>query len=136
MSSTRFDINPLHDLLLESVDFDAIAQTLRYQAVPQRHQCAQGRVRQGLRNPAGQRGRGDGVSLPAVPVQGGRDRRRALLGWRLYVGNPVLFPFFYNCESRDVMIVHINPMERDEVPKTAPDILNRINEISFNSSLT
>jgi NTE family protein len=33
------------------------------------------------------------------------------------------------------MIVHINPMERDEVPKTAPDILNRINEISFNSSL-
>jgi NTE family protein len=52
-----------------------------------------------------------------------------------YVGNPALFPFFYNCESRDVMIVHINPMERDEVPKTAPDILNRINEISFNSSL-
>ena len=33
------------------------------------------------------------------------------------------------------MIVHINPMVRDEVPKTAPDILNRINEISFNSSL-
>ena len=33
------------------------------------------------------------------------------------------------------MIVHVNPMERNEVPKTAPDILNRINEISFNSSL-
>jgi NTE family protein len=33
------------------------------------------------------------------------------------------------------MIIHINPMERDEVPMTAPDILNRINEISFNSSL-
>lgn len=52
-----------------------------------------------------------------------------------YMGNPALFPFFYRCESRDVMIVHINPMERDEVPMSAPDIMNRINEISFNSSL-
>jgi hypothetical protein len=51
------------------------------------------------------------------------------------MGNPVLFPFFYKCESRDVMIVHINPMERHDLPMTAPEILNRINEISFNSSL-
>ncbi len=33
------------------------------------------------------------------------------------------------------MIVHINPIVRHGVPKTAPEILNRINEISFNSSL-
>ena len=52
-----------------------------------------------------------------------------------YMGNPSLFPFFYRCQSRDVLIVHINPMERDEVPMSAPDIMNRINEISFNSSL-
>lgn len=52
-----------------------------------------------------------------------------------YMGNPVLFPFFYEAESNDVLIVHINPLHRDKVPITAPDILNRINEISFNSSL-
>lgn len=52
-----------------------------------------------------------------------------------YMGNPVLFPFFYEAESNDVLIVHINPLHRDKVPVTAPDILNRINEISFNSSL-
>lgn len=52
-----------------------------------------------------------------------------------YMGNPVLFPFFYEAESSDVLIVHINPLHRDKVPVTAPDILNRINEISFNSSL-
>lgn len=52
-----------------------------------------------------------------------------------YTGNPALFPFFYRCKSRDVMVVHINPMERAEVPMSAPDIMNRINEISFNASL-
>ena len=33
------------------------------------------------------------------------------------------------------MIVHINPIERPDVPTTAREIMNRINEISFNSSL-
>lgn len=52
-----------------------------------------------------------------------------------YMGNPAIFPLIYGCDSRDVVIVHINPLERPDVPQTARDILNRINEISFNSSL-
>jgi NTE family protein len=52
-----------------------------------------------------------------------------------YMGNPAIFPLIYNCETRDVIIVHINPIIRDELPRTAGDILNRLNEISFNSSL-
>jgi NTE family protein len=52
-----------------------------------------------------------------------------------YMGNPVLFPFIYEADAQDVVIVHVNPIERNEIPVTAPDILNRINEISFNSSL-
>jgi NTE family protein len=52
-----------------------------------------------------------------------------------YVGNPALFPLIYNCGTRDVVIVHINPIVRKGVPKTAAEILNRINEVSFNSSL-
>jgi NTE family protein len=52
-----------------------------------------------------------------------------------YMGNPALFPLIYNCESADIVIVHINPLFRSEVPRSADDILNRINEISFNSSL-
>ena len=52
-----------------------------------------------------------------------------------YMGNPAIFPLIYGCESADVVIVHINPLFRDEVPRSADDILNRINEISFNSSL-
>jgi NTE family protein len=52
-----------------------------------------------------------------------------------YMGNPAIFPLIYRCDSRDVVIVHINPLERKEMPHSATEILNRINEISFNSSL-
>ncbi|HVI91640.1 MAG TPA: patatin-like phospholipase family protein [Dongiaceae bacterium] len=52
-----------------------------------------------------------------------------------YMGNPAIFPLIYNCDSHDVLIIHINPMQRDDLPTTAGEILNRINEISFNSSL-
>src|SRR6188472_1566296 len=52
-----------------------------------------------------------------------------------YAGNPALFPLIYNCKSPDIVIVHINPLLRKELPYSAGDILNRINEISFNSSL-
>lgn len=52
-----------------------------------------------------------------------------------YTGNPALFPLFAPELPSDIVIVNINPLERDEVPMDAPGILNRINEISFNSSL-
>jgi len=52
-----------------------------------------------------------------------------------YMGNPAIFPLIYECASRDVVIAHINPTARTDVPRTAGEILNRINEISFNSSL-
>jgi NTE family protein len=52
-----------------------------------------------------------------------------------YMGNPALFPLIYNCGSADIVIVHINPIERAAPPRTAAEILNRVNEISFNSSL-
>ena len=52
-----------------------------------------------------------------------------------YTGNPALFPLFAGDLPRDIVIVNINPLLRDEVPRTARDIQNRINEISFNSSL-
>jgi NTE family protein len=52
-----------------------------------------------------------------------------------YMGNPPLFPLCYHTESRDVIVVHINPIVRDKLPTDPAEIMNRINEISFNSSL-
>jgi len=52
-----------------------------------------------------------------------------------YMGNPAIFPLFKDLPSSDVIVVHLNPIVRPELPTTAPEIMNRINEISFNSSL-
>lgn len=52
-----------------------------------------------------------------------------------YMGNPALYPLIYHTETDDILVLHINPLERDEIPKRAHEIANRINEISFNSSL-
>jgi NTE family protein len=51
------------------------------------------------------------------------------------MGNPALFPLFYHTQSRDLMILHINPLERGELPTTSAEIMNRLNETTFNSSL-
>ncbi len=52
-----------------------------------------------------------------------------------YMGNPALYPLFYRTDSRDIVIVHVNPIRREDVPRTPEDIAIRVNEITFNSSL-
>jgi len=52
-----------------------------------------------------------------------------------YMANPAILPLINECVSKDVIIVQVNPMNRPKVPDTAREILNRLNEISFNSSL-
>ncbi|WP_421855869.1 patatin-like phospholipase family protein [Oricola sp.] len=52
-----------------------------------------------------------------------------------YGGNPVLYPFFYDTEASDCLLVQINPIERRRTPKTAMEIQDRVNEITFNAGL-
>jgi NTE family protein len=52
-----------------------------------------------------------------------------------YMGNPSIWPFIYECESRDVVLVQINPLIRTGVPRTQAEIDNRLNEITFNGAL-
>jgi NTE family protein len=52
-----------------------------------------------------------------------------------YMGNPVLWPLFYTARSNDILIVQINPIERDETPRTVMEIQNRLNEITFNAAM-
>jgi NTE family protein len=52
-----------------------------------------------------------------------------------YLGNPVIFPFFSTTETEDVLVVQINPLERNMTPHTSQEIMNRLNEITFSSSL-
>jgi NTE family protein len=52
-----------------------------------------------------------------------------------YSGNPTITPLVRECTSRDTILVQINPVERPGTPRTARDILNRLNEVSFNAVL-
>ena len=52
-----------------------------------------------------------------------------------FMGNPPLFPLLAGTRSRDLLILHINPVVRPSLPITGAEIMNRINEISFNTPL-
>jgi NTE family protein len=52
-----------------------------------------------------------------------------------YLGNPAIYPLIHECDSSDVVLVQINPHNRPDVPVSSRDILNRINEMTFNASL-
>ena len=52
-----------------------------------------------------------------------------------YMGNPALFPLIYESVTDDILLVQINPLERRQTPRTVSEINNRLNEITFNSTL-
>lgn len=52
-----------------------------------------------------------------------------------YSGNPTITPLVRECVSRDTILVQINPIARREKPRSATEIANRLNEVSFNAVL-
>jgi NTE family protein len=52
-----------------------------------------------------------------------------------YAGNPTITPLVRELKSDDTILVQINPVERPGTPRTASEILNRLNEVSFNATL-
>jgi NTE family protein len=52
-----------------------------------------------------------------------------------YAGNPTLTPLVRESDAHDTILVQINPRERPDRPRTASEVLDRLNEISFNSPL-
>ncbi len=71
----------------------------------------------------------------AVEIDDDETGRREAFWDGGYTGNPALFPLFGPDLPDDIVVVNINPLEREGIPVTAQQIQNRINEISFNSSL-
>jgi NTE family protein len=128
-----FNYNPLKSLLEEVVDFER----LRRESAIRLFLCATnvrtGKIRVFSNEEIGATHVLASACLPlfsqAVEVDGDHFWDGG------YMGNPALFPLIYGCKSHDIVVVHINPTERSEIPKTGMEIMNRMNEISFNSSL-
>lgn len=53
-----------------------------------------------------------------------------------YLANPPLWPLFYDATPDDILIVTLNPFHRPALPKTPGEIMDRLNEISFNATLS
>ncbi|MDO5369967.1 patatin-like phospholipase family protein [Paracoccus sp. (in: a-proteobacteria)] len=71
----------------------------------------------------------------AVEIEDHKTGRREAYWDGGYSGNPALFPLFAPELPRDIVIVTINPMRREAIPQSPVEIQDRINEVSFNSSL-
>ena len=52
-----------------------------------------------------------------------------------YMGNPALYPLIYSKAPGDILLVLLNPLMRPGTPKSASAIMDRLNEINFNSAL-
>lgn len=51
-----------------------------------------------------------------------------------YSANPAVFPLFYECDAQDVLLVLLNPLQRNDAPRTVKEIDERITELSFNAT--
>ncbi len=127
------DINPLRKLLNSCVDFKRLAKS----SSPQIHVCAT-HVKTGKAEIfSGKRLTEAAVMasacLPmlfrAVEVEGEHYWDGG------FSGNPALHPLIYRCQASDIILIQINPVERNAVPDNESDIIDRVNELTFNASL-
>jgi NTE family protein len=127
------NINPLKDLIERFVDFEKLRANTDLQIFVSATNVHTGRVRIFSREKITADAVMASACLPtlfrAVEIDG-------VPYWDGgYRGNPVIFPFFRTTSTEDVLVVEINPPERKSTPTSASEIMNRINEITFNSSL-
>lgn len=133
------DINPLRRLLEREVDFDLLCKPHGAAAptVPQVFVCAtnvrtgRGEIFSGARLSA------DAVMasacLPLLFKAVEIDGERYWDGG--YSGNPALHPLIYQTDTSDLLLVQINPIEHHALPDTVPEIMERMNEVTFNAGL-
>jgi NTE family protein len=128
-----FNYNPLREMLAEAIDFERVQQ----QRAVKLFLCATNVETAKVKVFAGKDVRVEhllaSTCLPlmmqAVEIDGDHYWDGS------FTGNPAIFPLVYDCEARDILMVHITPSERPGVPTTSPSIMNRMQEISFNTSL-
>ena len=127
------DINPLRDLLTETIDFKAVNACKKSKIFVTATNVRTGRGRVFRQGELSVDTIMASACLPFMfkPVEIGGEAY-----WDGgYIGNPALYPLVDDPTCRDIVIVQINPMRRDELPTSAREIMNRVNEISFNSAL-
>jgi NTE family protein len=127
-----FGLNPLREILSESIDFDHLADSpIKLFITATNVHTGRGRIfRNGEITPDVLLA---SACLPTLFHAIEIDGRAYWDGG--YAGNPTITPLVRESDACDTILVQINPRERSDTPRTANEILNRLNEISFNSPL-
>tara|TARA_R110002110_G_scaffold415612_2_gene651607 strand:- start:72792 stop:73835 length:1044 start_codon:yes stop_codon:yes gene_type:complete len=127
------NFNPLRDIIEDLVDFDLVRHASRVKLFISATNVSSGRARIFENRELSIEVLLASACLPHVFQAVEIDGEHYWDGG--YMGNPAIFPLIYGSDTRDVVIVQINPLERPGVPKTSREIQDRVNEISFNASL-
>ena len=131
--SNPFDINPLQDFLDKQVDFERLAalKTPKVFVVATRVSTGKAEVFFGKRLTvkAVMASACMPMAFRAVEIEGDHYWDGG------FSGNPALHPVIYNCTGRDILLVQINPIRRDKLPTTSAEIMDRMNEVTFNAGL-
>lgn len=131
--SNPLDINPLQTFLEAQIDFERLAafKDVRVFVVATAVTTGKAEVFSGQRLSA--RAVMASACLPTVFQAVEIDGVHYWDGG--FSGNPAMHPLIYSCQSRDIVLVQINPILRDQLPTSAGDIMDRVNEITFNAAL-
>lgn len=128
-----FDINPLREILAETIDFEVLRQCDKTQLFISTTHVRTGNVKVFSTPEISLDVAMASACLPQLYQSVEVDGDYYWDGG--FMGNPALFPFNSQTSSQDLLIVHINPIVREEIPTSAHGITNRLNEITFNASL-
>jgi NTE family protein len=127
------DINPLKDLLNAEVNFERVRQQKVVKLFLSATNVRSGKVKVFAREEIAADHVLASACLPFMMRAPEIDGEAFWDGG--FMGNPAIFPVIYGCEAPDVIMVHLTPTERSELPTNSRTIINRMQEISFNSSL-
>jgi NTE family protein len=127
------NLNPLRDILTDTIDFEAVRACDRTQLFIATIQVSTGQLRTFRQSEITADVVMASACLPLLFQAVEIDGQGYWDGG--YAGNPSLLPLIAETDADDLLLVQINPRERPERPTQAADILERINEITFNASL-
>lgn len=127
------DINPLRDLVERTIDFDQVNACTSLKVFVTATNVRTGRAKVFRQPEITSESLMASACLPHVFPAVEIDGEAYWDGG--YSGNPALYPLVDDCAAQDLVVVQVNPLARQQLPDTARDISNRINEITFNSSL-
>jgi NTE family protein len=126
------DFNPLRKVLAESIDFERLARSpIKLFITATRVRTGRGRIFRNAEITADVL-----LASACLPTMFRAIEIDGESYWDGgFAGNPTITPLIRESDALDTILVQINPTERMDEPRSAAEILNRLNEISFNSPL-